>query len=189
MNESVPSDIVRRYGVVADGFGRRVRQVTPGKWNADTPCDGWTSRDIIGHLVDWVPAFVESGSGIELSSGPDVADDPAGAWAVLDQELRAVLADPDLAARPFSHPMAGDHRLDDAIARFVLGDVLIHTWDLARATGLDEALDPDEVAAMLAGVEPLGDVLEKSGHYAARVAVGSDADAQTRLLAAVGRRV
>ena len=26
-----------------------------------------------------------------------------------------------------------------------VGDILVHTWDLARATGQDETLDPDEV--------------------------------------------
>jgi hypothetical protein len=44
--------------------------------------------------------------------------------------------------------MAGDHPLDQAIDRFVLGDVLVHTWDLARATGQDETLDAAEVERM-----------------------------------------
>ena len=34
---------------------------------------------------------------------------------------------------------------------FFLGDILVHTWDVARAAGLDETLDQDEVTAMLAG--------------------------------------
>ena len=37
--------------------------------------------------------------------------------------------------RTFSHPQAGDHPLDEAIGMFILGDVLVHTWDLATATG------------------------------------------------------
>jgi uncharacterized protein (TIGR03086 family) len=66
-------------------------------------------------------------------------------------------------------------------------DVLVHTWDLARATGLDEALDPDEVHAMLVGVEPMDEVLRSSGHYGPRVDVDEGADEQTRLLAFLGR--
>jgi uncharacterized protein (TIGR03086 family) len=70
---------------------------------------------------------------------------------------------------------------------FILGDVLVHTWDLARATGQDETLDPDEVHRMRAGLEQMGDMLSQSGHYDKAVAVAADADEQTRLLALTGR--
>ena len=53
----------------------------------------------------------------------------------------------------------------------VLGDVLIHTWDLARAAGLDEQLDPQIVSDMLVGMLPLDDMLRGSGHYGPKVEV------------------
>ena len=72
-------------------------------------------------------------------------------------------------------------------------DVLIHTWDLARAAGLDERLDPDEVHRMLAGIETMppevDEAMRGSGHYGPRVEVAADADEQTRLLAFMGRSV
>lgn len=68
---------------------------------------------------------------------------------------------------------------------WVARDVVGH---LARATGLDETLDADEVHKMLMGIEPLGDTLEQSGHYGPRVAVPDDADEQTKLLAFTGRQ-
>ena len=71
---------------------------------------------------------------------------------------------------------------------FVLGDVVVHTWDLARATGLDETLDADIVHDMLVGMEPLDDMLRASGQYGPKVEVGADADEQTRLIAFTGRR-
>ena len=64
---------------------------------------------------------------------------------------------------------------------------LLHTWDLARATGLDEVRDPTEVARMMEGMEPMDAFLRSSGHYGPRVAVRDDADTQTRLIAFVGR--
>ena len=67
-------------------------------------------------------------------------------------------------------------------------DVLIHTWDLARATGLHEELDPEEVRRMLTGIEPMDAALRASGHYGPRVEVAAGADEQTRLLAFLGRR-
>ncbi|MEO3781211.1 hypothetical protein ABGB16_31345 [Micromonospora sp. B11E3] len=66
--------------------------------------------------------------------------------------------------------------------------MFLHTWDLARATGQDERLDRDRCAQLLEGMLPLDDVLRQSGHYGPRVAVPEDADAQTRLLAFIGRR-
>jgi uncharacterized protein (TIGR03086 family) len=70
---------------------------------------------------------------------------------------------------------------------FGTSDILVHTWDLARATGLDETLDPDEVHGLLAGMEPMDAVLRQSGHFGPRVDVPADADEQTRLIAFTGR--
>ena len=67
-------------------------------------------------------------------------------------------------------------------------DIFLHTWDLARAAGLDETLDPDEVHTLLVGMEPYDEVLRQSGHYGPRVAVPDDASEQDRLIAFIGRR-
>lgn len=61
------------------------------------------------------------------------------------------------------------------------------TWDLARATGQDETLDPHKCAEMLEGMLPMEDALRQSGHYGPRVHVPDDADIQTKLLAFIGR--
>ncbi len=88
----------------------------------------------------------------------------------------------------FVHPQAGTHPLDEAIAMFVMGDVLMHTWDLARAAGLDDTLDADEVAGMYEGMLPLDDMLRQSGQYGPRVDVPDDAPVQDKLMAFVGRQ-
>jgi uncharacterized protein (TIGR03086 family) len=64
----------------------------------------------------------------------------------------------------------------------------VHTWDLARATGLDETLDADEVHRLVEAMEPMDEAMRSSGHYGPRVDVPADADEQTRLLAFTGRR-
>jgi uncharacterized protein (TIGR03086 family) len=75
------------------------------------------------------------------------------------------------------------------IDMIVTGDVFFHTWDLARATGLDETLDSDEVHGSLEAMLPYDDAMRQSGHYGPRVEVPDDADEQTKLLAFIGRRV
>ncbi len=178
-----------RFRTVADRFTEVVAGVAADQWDNPTPCTGWVARDVVSHLVEWVPPFLTAGAGLHLSEMPSVADDPLTAWSALNTEVQAVLDDPTSGGREFSHPQAGTHPLDQAILMFILGDLLVHTWDLARATGQDETLDASEVHNMREGLEPLGDVLSKSGHYNMPVAVPEDADEQTRMLALTGRAV
>lgn len=74
-----------------------------------------------------------------------------------------------------------------AVDQIVTNDVFFHTWDLARATGLDERLDPEEVHRLFVGMEPYDEMLRTSGHYGPKVEVPADSDEQTKLLAFIGR--
>jgi uncharacterized protein (TIGR03086 family) len=176
-----------RYRRAADGFTARVEQMPEAAWEQPAPCEGWVARDVVHHLVEWVPAFFEAAGGPDLSVETSTDDDPVAAWAVLDRKLRAGLDDPEVAASTITHPRAGAHRFDDAVGMFVTGDVLVHTWDLARAGGLDDRLDPELVHEMLEGMKPLDQMLRTSGQYGARVEVPGDADEQAQLIAFTGR--
>lgn len=182
------SEISDRYRRVAGRFTERADEVPDGAWDLPAPCEGWDARDVVRHLVEWVPAFFDAAGGPTLPTGPSVDDDPVGAWRTMSDGIQSLLDDPEASAAPIEHPRAGSHRFDDAVAMFVLGDVVVHTWDLARATDLDETLDADIVHDMLVGMEPLDEMLRTSGHYGPKVAVGADADEQTRLIAFTGRQ-
>jgi len=179
--------VAERYRRVALGFSHRVDGVTGDGWDRPSPCAGWAARDIVTHLAEWVPAFFRDAGGPVL---PQPAGElaPAEAWHRLDAALQAHVDDAGAAAQVIDHPTLGRHRFDDAVGQFVAGDLLIHTWDLARAAGLDEALDPELVHGMLVGIEPLDAVLRSSGQYGARIDVPPDADQQTRLIAFTGRQ-
>ena len=181
--------VSERYERVADTFTARVGEVPAAAWEHEAPCEGWVARDVVRHLVEWVPGFFQNLAGLDLevADAPSVDDDPLGAWSALDGALRRALADPSVASRTFE--MQGTTRtIEEAISMFVLGDVVVHTWDLARATGLDERLDPDEVHGLLEGMLPMDEVLRQSGHYGPKVSVPDDADEQTRMIAFTGRR-
>jgi uncharacterized protein (TIGR03086 family) len=181
------SEIAERYRRVAAQFTERVTSVPEGAWDNPSPCEGWAARDVVRHIVDWMPGFFHSYAAIDFPEGPSVDDDPAKAWAVVNDAIQAALDDPDVAGREFDMPM-GRMRLDDAVSMICVGDVLIHTWDLARATGLDETLDADEVHRMVDGIEAMDEPMRQSGHYGPRVEVPADDDEQTRLIAFTGRR-
>ncbi len=110
-----------------------------------------------------------------------------GAWRHLATTLQAALDDDHLAARRFDAGPPGEMRVDEAIDRLVTGDIAVHTWDLGRAVGLDDTIDPELCAQMLAAMQPIDDLLRQSGHYGPKVAVADDADTQTKLIAFTGR--
>lgn len=174
-----------RFRRVNTLFNARLAEVAD--WSAPSPCEGWVARDVVRHLVDWVPGFF-GGAGVPLTTGPSVDDDPAGAWRTLGDQLQALLDDPAAAERPVTAGPMGEMPLAGAIDRLVTGDVHIHTWDVARACGLVESLDPEVTADMLAGMQPMDAALRASGHFGPRVDVPEDASVQDRLLAFVGRR-
>lgn len=173
---------------IAGTFTDRVRGVSGADgWNAPAPVAGWTARDVVGHLLEWFPAFLAGGSDVRWPAGPSIADDPAGAWQHQCDAVQAVVDDPDSAARTFSNPHTGELPLGDAIDRFYTADVFMHTWDLARATGQDDALDPEMCAALLDGMVPFEEAMRSSGQYGPRVPVPDDAPVQDRMLGFIGR--
>lgn len=176
----------QRYARVADAFDRTVRAVPGDAWERPSPCEGWVARDVVGHLVEWVPSFFARSAGLDLGPMPPVDDDPVAAWAALDASLRAAFADRAVATRELDTPM-GRLSVEDAINTFCTGDILVHTWDLARATGLDETLDPDEVHALFVSMAPADEALRASGHFGPPVQVPDDTDEQTKLIAFTGR--
>jgi uncharacterized protein (TIGR03086 family) len=81
----------------------------------------------------------------------------------------------------------GSASFEATFDQIATNDVFMHTWDLARATGQDETLDPDLVHELHVSMEPLDQMLRESGHYGPRVEVPDDADEQTKLIAFIGR--
>jgi uncharacterized protein (TIGR03086 family) len=170
---------------VAAGFTDRVKGASD--WDAPAPVEGWAARDVVRHLVEWFPSFLKAGAGIELAHGPSVDEDPVAAWQVHSDAVQALLDEPETPSKVLTNPHIGEVPLDQAVDMFYTSDVFMHTWDLARATQQDERLDPDKCAVLLAGMEPMDEVLRQSGQYGPKVEVPADSDVQTRMLAFIGR--
>jgi len=101
--------------------------------------------------------------------------------------VQELLDDSATAEKVLDNRHIGQVPLPEAVDRFYTNDVFMHTWDLARATGQDDRLDPEFCAQLLAGMEPIAELLQTSGQYGAPVKVPADADAQTRLIGFIGR--
>lgn len=178
-----PAEEFRR---TAGRFGEVVHQVRAEQWDDPSPVAGWRARDVVGHLIGWFPALVHD-LDVTIPVGPPVEEDPAAAWQVFADGVQALLDDPLAAALVPTNPNFGGIPLDRAVSQFFTSDVFHHTWDLAKATGQVPALDPERCAAMLAGMEPIDQLLRDSGQYGPRVAVPEDADPEAKLVAFLGR--
>jgi uncharacterized protein (TIGR03086 family) len=188
VSDNQADDTAARYRRVAGVFTERVNSVDAGGWVRPSPCEGWRAREVVRHLVEWVPAFFADAGGPTLPAAPPPEADPAAAWRALDVAIQVALDDPNQAASEIDHPRVERRRFDEAIGQFVLPDVFIHTWDLARETGQDETLDPATVHDLLVGMEPLDAILRASGQYGPRIEVPVGSNEQTRLIAFTGRQ-
>ncbi len=181
------TEIGDRYRNVAADFTARVDNLPEGRWDDPAPCDGWVARDVVGHLAEWVPAMFFANAGVAVEV-PPVDEDPAATWHTLDEALQRLLDDDELVAKEVEFGM-GPMPLGQAFTMFGLGDVLVHTWDLARATGQPETLDAGEVEALYAQMTKFPEEqMRSSGMFGPRVEVPEDADIQTKLLAYSGRQ-
>ena len=71
------------------------------------------------------------------------------AWAQLRDALQSKLDDPGVATSEIDIEPVGRHTVAAAIEQFVTGDIVVHTWDLAKAAGLDATIDHDMATRML----------------------------------------
>jgi uncharacterized protein (TIGR03083 family) len=161
------SNLIERHRRACDGFARVAGAVPSEKWDRPTPCTDWDARALVEHVIGFHEVLLLRPMGVHAHRP---RTDPAARWAATQRALFDALTEPV-----------------DVLGALTT-DVLVHTWDLARATGLDEHLDAELVHGLLEGMEPLDDLLRSSGQYGPRVAVPDDADEQTRLIAFTGRR-
>lgn len=188
------SETADRFRRVADGLTRTIGSVPADAWENPAPCAGWTARDVVRHLVDWVPGpgFLLGAFGVETGPIPSVDLDPAGAWAAVSDAVQRGLDDPEAAARVADCGPIGELSFAAAVEMTLVADVFVHTWDLATAAGVEPVLDPEELARQATGIDEIppfvDEAMRASGHFGPRKDVAADADQLTRVLAFYGRQ-
>ena len=174
------------YHTVATGFDAVLSTIGSGGWGAASPCEGWTARDIVAHVVDGHRSVVALAEGVDPEPLGD-EEDAAAAWAAVSSRIEEVAGDPDVSARVVAGP-AGPMPVGDIIATFVTMDLLVHPWDLARTVGADEHLDEASVARAHETLLPLDEVIRRPGAFGPKLEPPAGADPQAEFLYFVGRR-
>jgi uncharacterized protein (TIGR03086 family) len=175
-----------------NAFTDRVDAVEAGQWDAEA-LPGWTVADLVAHLVGeahWVPGLLAGESlddvaaRVPSGTGPLLGDDPLSAWETAADEALAALATTDLAGTV--HLSRGPTPVREYVEELT-ADLVVHGWDLARATGGDERIDP----ALLRAAAVLADRLPDDGlpgFFDPPLELPDGASEQARVLARFGRR-
>lgn len=169
-----------RHAQFARTFGETVAATTD--WDAPTPVKEWTARDVPAHLIDWLPGFL-AGEGIQLDAHDDLPLPER--WAARSTDVDALLANPDLPARPITNEYFRGMDVATLIDQLYSPDVYMHTFGLARLQGIRPDMDPAFASHLLEGLREFPG-LRESGQFGVEHPTDSD-DPVEQLMAFIGR--
>ncbi len=192
MTESAAVDQLARTTQICAGI---VAGVAPHQWAARTPCEEWTVREVVVHLIlgkhlfadalvpDAAPTVTDTARYLE---SPD-ADLPA-AFDIAGQLLLQAFSTPETMTRMITVPFG---TIPGAVAlNLRIVEMLVHGWDLASATGI-QAQFPEDLAEQEIAFsrQNLSRVPPGRRRFADPQSAPDDAPAIERLAALLGREV
>ncbi len=174
----------------SEGFVERARAIASDQWRAATPCTEWDVRALVNHVAGeflWVSELMAGRTVAEVGSRLDgdlLGDEPLQVLITAQRDAIVALEQPG-ALDATVHLSFGDTPAAEYARQMTL-DSVIHTWDLARATGGDDRLDPELVAVCYAELQKTADDWRAAGVFGPEK-TPSDGTAQAKLLALSGR--
>jgi uncharacterized protein (TIGR03086 family) len=155
-----------------------------------TPCADYDLRTLLRHFVGTSGAFVKAGQTKALDP-----DDPWGSNAMLDEPNWAhqLAEQVEAMGLAWSRPEAWTGSIDGArlpapaIGELGLIELLLHGWDVARATGQSLRVSDELGAELLRCLEPTLEQGREFEVYGPEVAVPAQASPFVRVLGLSGR--
>lgn len=137
-----------------------VRGITDERLADPTPCSEYDVRALADHLIQVVINFqaLAAKKNADFAAVPHYTDDDSADWRArfADETARLVAA---WAAPGAEEGTTGTMGLQArTVGHMVLGDLTVHAWDLARATGQEFTPDPavvGEIGPALAKMAPM----------------------------------
>lgn len=155
-----------------DAFTTVLRAVGD-RWDAPSPCTEWNALGVLEHVIGFHDRLLLEPLGAKPSRP---RDDPVARWEVTVDALFRALARPD--------------SLDEqrtGLLGVLTTDVLVHTWDIAAATGQVVTLDPELCAIGYERAKENLHKFEMSAMFGSPIDVADDAPIQDKVLAIFGR--
>jgi uncharacterized protein (TIGR03086 family) len=183
-------DPLARFEAAAAQADRVVAAVRPDQLGDPTPCTGWTVRDVINHLTTGnllFAAIVSDGPRPDRSAD-HLGDDHLGAFRVSVTRLSEAFAKHDVLSGTYATPMGQGPGALLVSMRF--NELMVHGWDIAKATGQSTDLDPELAEAALASFQAAPFLPRGEGKpFGEAKPAPPDATAADRLAAFLGREV
>jgi uncharacterized protein (TIGR03086 family) len=185
------SETREQYRRATEYFGAQVAEIGDEQFTSPTPCAEWDVRALLNHVVNetlWMPPLLGGKSIDEVGDrfdGDVLGDDPQASWASAKRAATEAV-NQDGAMELTVHLSFGDVPGEEYTFQMTM-DALVHGWDLAKGIGGDTKLDPEIAEACYERMQPMAEEWRAAGAFGESVSVPVDADAQTRLLAMLGR--
>ena len=182
-------DVIAALEQSYDQTAKLVAGLTPAELDAPSPCAGWDVRATLNHLLGatWMFTLVNQGHAADEDAGDVIGDDASLAVTAAAKENLASWRQPGAFDGDRSYffgtfPAAGAAMLN-------LGEVVVHNWDVAKATGQEVVIDP-AVGQMIYdwGVSIPLDDFRDHGAFGPEVAVSVSAPIVDRLVGLLGRQ-
>jgi uncharacterized protein (TIGR03086 family) len=161
-----------------------VGNLTVDELDRPTPCDDFTVRGVLEHMIGGATMFAAAFRG-EAPGEPDLTD-PLASFLPALQDLGAAIGAPGALDRTVAAPFG--EVPGDTFARFVVLDGLVHGWDMATATGQPYEPSDELVDAVEGFARQSLDPLRDGQTFATAVEPAPDATPIERLAAYTGRR-
>ncbi len=165
---------LRQFTKAIYAFDAVVNRVSADAWDNQTPCEEWDARALVEHQCAVLRGVTEVATTGAMAAPNPPADmsDPAATWGETRDNLLDALDSAGTLSQegPFWFNAAS---VDDMIG-IVTWDPLVHSWDLAKATGQDAAMDEELVQASMVTLQPMAEMLSGSGRTAETITVDSE---------------
>jgi uncharacterized protein (TIGR03086 family) len=188
------SENLRNFTKAVYGFDHVAKLVSAKAWDRKSPCTDWIGRDVAGHVIGGLKIIEAHARGTQpnfkaLGNARKTAGaDPYVTFAKVRDAVLEALDHPTVLAK-VEDTFFGTMPIDAFLAPMT-GDVLVHTWDLARTAKVDERLDPALCKNALAGVKTWPkEMLRQQGVFGPEIKAPKGADIQARMLSFVGRKL
>jgi uncharacterized protein (TIGR03086 family) len=154
-------------------FGTRLRLVRAEHWSLATPCDEWDVRALVNHVVGGATRYTMLLHGatadevVATVTLDHLGRDPVASFEQRSQEVVRAFGEPGALLRTVHHPagdLSGRELLELRVTEFA-----VHAWDLSRAIGADEQIDPTLVNEMWQRMSVAGTSVEDGESQLARL--------------------
>jgi len=144
------TDLLAALDRAIAGTDRLIAGIRADQWSAPTPCTEWDVRALVTHVTSGMLNFAALVRGDPRPDGTadDPADDPVAAYRSAAATMRAAFGAPGALDRIYPSPIGPAP--GSVLVHLRITELLVHGWDLARATGQPPALPADLAEGELA---------------------------------------